>query len=508
VFKNVASQKVAVFAWDNAAGAAKTGDAANISAQISKDGAATAATDDVAPTELDSTDAPGIYIFDMTQAETNADLVVIAPVSSTGDIVLRSVILYTKPVTKLTSGTAAINTTAESFTKAGAEPETNTYTSTVALDGTYHIVEDDATATDCYYQFDIGGNGVPVSIAWQGYARSQGDSYTIWAYNYVTPVYEQIGTVNAVAGTNLMEETFSLTNVHVGTGANIGKVRFRFLSADGTAFATDRVLCSYSIVTKSIGYANGAIWINTNGSNTNTEDYVDGTADKPVSTWAAALTLNTSLKLNRFEIAANSTITLTASSDNYAFFGWEWTLVLDGQSIAGAYVNGAVVTGTGTGVGARFFFCKMAQGAGLSIESCGMKDCALGSSGITFSATGTYLMNGCFSSNADTYIDFEDANENKNVYNSAFMGDLELRNFGHATGVHKLVLTGQGHITFNANSDDANADDIIDIHGMFCKTDNVSGGWGGTTIEDAMICTDQITKYGRGLTVGQFLALK
>ena len=96
MFKNVASQKVAVFAWDQSSGAAKTGDAANISAQISLDGAATAATNDVAPTELDATDAPGIYIFDMTQAETNADLVVIAPVSSTSDIVLRPVIVYTK----------------------------------------------------------------------------------------------------------------------------------------------------------------------------------------------------------------------------------------------------------------------------------------------------------------------------------------------------------------------------------------------------------------------------
>ena len=104
MFKNTASQKVAVFAWDNAAGSAKTGDAANISAQISKDGAACAATNDAAPSELDSTDAPGIYLFDMTQAETNADLVVIAPVSATSDIVLRPVIIYTNPVTDTRAG--------------------------------------------------------------------------------------------------------------------------------------------------------------------------------------------------------------------------------------------------------------------------------------------------------------------------------------------------------------------------------------------------------------------
>ena len=97
MFKNVASQKLAVFAWDNATGAPKTGDAGNISAQISKDGGATAATNDVAPTELDATDAKGIYLFDMTQAETNADLVILSAVSSTADIDLQPVIIYTIP---------------------------------------------------------------------------------------------------------------------------------------------------------------------------------------------------------------------------------------------------------------------------------------------------------------------------------------------------------------------------------------------------------------------------
>ncbi|MBD3297880.1 MAG: hypothetical protein GF341_04430 [candidate division Zixibacteria bacterium] len=97
IYKNVASQKIAVFAYDSTDGSAKTGDAANITAQISKDGAATAATNDTNPTELDATDAPGIYLFDMTQAETNADLIVLAAVSSTSDILLDPVLVYTTP---------------------------------------------------------------------------------------------------------------------------------------------------------------------------------------------------------------------------------------------------------------------------------------------------------------------------------------------------------------------------------------------------------------------------
>ena len=95
MIKNTASQIAAVFAWDSANNAPKTGDAANITAQISKDGGATAATNDTNPTELDATDAKGIYLFDLTQAETNGDLIIISAVSSTASIDLDPVVVYT-----------------------------------------------------------------------------------------------------------------------------------------------------------------------------------------------------------------------------------------------------------------------------------------------------------------------------------------------------------------------------------------------------------------------------
>lgn len=100
LYKNKASQKFAVFAYDPTTGDPVTGDAANITAQISLDGAATAATNDTNPTELDATDAPGIYLFDATQAETNADLVIVVPVSATADVLLAPLIIYTEPETR------------------------------------------------------------------------------------------------------------------------------------------------------------------------------------------------------------------------------------------------------------------------------------------------------------------------------------------------------------------------------------------------------------------------
>ena len=91
MWKNRSGQKLMIWARDSA-DAGVAGDAANITAEISIDGGTSAATNDTNPTELDATDHPGIYIFDLTQAETNGDVVVISPVSATGTTIIEPVI--------------------------------------------------------------------------------------------------------------------------------------------------------------------------------------------------------------------------------------------------------------------------------------------------------------------------------------------------------------------------------------------------------------------------------
>jgi len=92
LFKNTASQKVRVFAFADAGhatldpGEPVTGDAANISAQTAVDNAALGASDDVAPAEVDATNAPGYYEFDPLTAETNGDVVEWYPKSSTAGV--------------------------------------------------------------------------------------------------------------------------------------------------------------------------------------------------------------------------------------------------------------------------------------------------------------------------------------------------------------------------------------------------------------------------------------
>ena len=95
MYKNVASQKVAVYAHDTSADAPKTGDAANITAYISKDGAADVQSNDVNPSEIDAATMEGVYVFDLTQAETNCDLFILCAESSTANVSHEPIIAYT-----------------------------------------------------------------------------------------------------------------------------------------------------------------------------------------------------------------------------------------------------------------------------------------------------------------------------------------------------------------------------------------------------------------------------
>lgn len=114
LYKNQSGQKLAVHAWNNSTNTHQTGDAANITAQVSIDGAATAATNDTNPTELDATDAPGVYLFDLTQAETNGDLIVVSAKSSTANVTLEPRFIYTLP-NFLDDGTATFDRTTDSL---------------------------------------------------------------------------------------------------------------------------------------------------------------------------------------------------------------------------------------------------------------------------------------------------------------------------------------------------------------------------------------------------------
>jgi len=111
LYKNTAGQKIGVFAYTASTGAAKTGDAANITCYESIGFAAADQLDDVNPTELDATNMPGWYVFDLTQAETNGEVLIFAPKSSTSGVVLDQIQVFTE---------ASVAQTGDSYARLGA----------------------------------------------------------------------------------------------------------------------------------------------------------------------------------------------------------------------------------------------------------------------------------------------------------------------------------------------------------------------------------------------------
>ena len=93
--KNVASQKITVFAFNVTTNLPVTGDSAQITANIRKDGGAANPTNDANPTELEDS----YYDFNMLKEETNANKINLTPESSTADIIVISVpgVIYTRP---------------------------------------------------------------------------------------------------------------------------------------------------------------------------------------------------------------------------------------------------------------------------------------------------------------------------------------------------------------------------------------------------------------------------
>lgn len=97
LFKNTASQKLELYVYDSTTGLPKTGDAGNLTAYVNIDNAGVNALGDTSATEIDSTNAKGFYLFDLTQGETNGDKLHFTGKSTTANMVVVGRVIYTRP---------------------------------------------------------------------------------------------------------------------------------------------------------------------------------------------------------------------------------------------------------------------------------------------------------------------------------------------------------------------------------------------------------------------------
>ena len=373
-------------------------------------------------------------------------------------------------ISSIAIGSSSISTVAESVTISTGS-ETGTYSNTHARDGVYHQITDSAGVTDLYYQFDIGGTGVPSSVTHVGRSNGGNDPMSVYGWNWSSSQWEQIGDIAGQSGSTDIERTFSMYTSHVGTGANLGKVRVRFQGTGLTSanFYTDQLYVSYAVVDQSVGYANGSIWIDTLNGTSGTTAYVNGTADNPVDNISDAITLSGTMNINRFEVAQGSSVTLTASVTNYAFRGLDWNLDFNNQTVTDTTIVGANVQGICVGGAGSLLLISCQFIGATTIPEGAYVDCAL-SATITLGEEGTFVFNQCFSAIAGTSAPIIDtgalvANINLNIRH--YSGGIDLRNFGQV-GTDTMSLEGHGQLILNANC----IGGTIAIRGAFQLTDN------------------------------------
>jgi len=300
-------------------------------------------------------------------------------------------------VSQISTGSAAISTVAESFVLTTGTVNSGTIDDTKQLDVVHHVIDPVGGNTDVYYEFDVGSDGVPVNIIWDGYAQGGPDEYQMYLWNWAMAVWDQVGEINATSGAVAQVYTLQAVLGHVGTGGDTGKVRFRLASTNGDTLATDRVLCSYAIVRRTVGYAGGSVWMDTTSGNTGVEPFTDGVADNPVSTLGAALTLGGLVSLNRYTLAPNSVLTLDQAFEDSYISGSGANILLNSQSIKGSVIDQVGVNGSDIGTtGGSFPVILNSFILGASMGAHILRRC-ITVGDITLNESGNYLWDQCSS---------------------------------------------------------------------------------------------------------------
>lgn len=126
LFKNVANQFVFFSAFNNNTNSPQTGDASNITVYLSKtnvgDSSPGAFSSLGSPTEVDATNAPGLYYVKLTATNTNADTLTLSAKSTTSGVSLAPQVFYTSSstvdvnVATISSSTSAAANLANFFT--------------------------------------------------------------------------------------------------------------------------------------------------------------------------------------------------------------------------------------------------------------------------------------------------------------------------------------------------------------------------------------------------------
>ena len=350
--------------------------------------------------------------------------------------------------------------------------QTGTFANTEANDGTYHTIDDTGNAIDIVYQIDAGTNRIAVEATFKGYLTGSNDIIDVQAYDFVGADWETRFTLNGQTGTTNVTESIKLLSKHTGTsGADSGLVLIRFVTTgqSNPQLNVDELLVSAVINATSLGFVNGAVWVDTVNGVSGTAEGI-GNIGNPVDNIADAKTIADNNNLKRFQLLPSSSVTLASSFDRYEFTGSGYTVALGGQSVSGAFFSNAIITGNDDGSNADatiYFFCSV---GGNSLGLHRLNQCGITST-MTLAEAGTYDYINCHSRIAGTgtpLLDFGVAVGATNVNMRDYSGGIEITNMA---ATDNMSLEGNGQLVINA----ACTGGTVAIRGNFTVADNASG---------------------------------
>ena len=366
---------------------------------------------------------------------------------------------------------------------------------------TYHQINNDGGNIDIVYKTNVGGNKQAVNILFQGFLDRNNTEGTIRVYDFLNTAWDIIYTLDGQSGSNnVVNPAMPLLSKHTGTDSELGDVYVRFTtSAQALADLFNGVMLVEAVdVSQSVGYADGRIWINTLTGEAGTIPYTHGTADNPVLTWADALTLSASVGLPDFHIDNGSTIILSGNSDGLSLVGDAWILNLNSKSISALYVEGAVVSGVGTGaIEPNFRDCHIGD---VTFPPSHFTDC-INEGDFTVGSEGDFFFDNLHSGVAGLStpsLDYGAVLNASQVNMRNISGGMTIKNMGQGTGSYNLSIEGRGQLILDS-SIDPSTNPVIAIRGAFDITDNVVGGFvagGGVLSQDARY---NITRTGDAL---------
>lgn len=341
-------------------------------------------------------------------------------------------------------------------------------------DDTVMQIDDTANAFDLVVQYTIPASAIPLSVEIDGFLNGSNDSANIQVYDHDATSWVTKATWSGKSGSASDALSVPLGESRWSSSAGVVYIRHVCTGQSNPDLNLDRQVVTYQ--NQTVGYSEGSVWLDTNASNTNTTSFVDGVADNPVSTIAAALTIAGNLGLKRLKVAAGSSFTMATSFTDYEISGHNYTVAFGGQDIGNAWLIGATVSGTFVSETAILEDCiiNAITGPGMTMRRCFLNDVAM-----TANGAGNWYLNDCRSRVAGTdspNFDFGSAVGNTGLNLRNYSGGIEIENLG-SSGTDVASIEGDGNITLNANC----AGGTLVVRGSYTITDN-SGG--SVTISD------------------------